>query len=115
MTLIIDPKTEKGKIQLEALGWAQNQFNEVLKQYFNGKHKLLKGLKLEFRMGLDLDLSNKIKIDLYELIPEDKLKLEEAFEEVRKSIVFPQKQELPKQPEASMAQKGGDIHGTDKK
>ena len=90
MTLIIDPKSERGKIQLEALGWAQDQMNKVLEQYFNNEYKLLKGLKLEFRMRLDLQLNDTIKVDVSSLEPQTEERFAEAVEQARKHIPKPQ-------------------------
>lgn len=93
MTLIIDPNTEKGKIQLEAIGWAQEQMNKVLEQFFLNGYRLLKGLRLEFKMNVNTEQQtfgdeNKIRVDVSELAPNTSERLEEAIEEVKKKMIF---------------------------
>ena len=88
MTLIIEPNTEKGKAQIEAIGWAQDQMNKVLEQYFNNQYRLMKGLRLEFRFKLDSQLNETIKVEVSELAPETEERLKQAFEEAKKNIVF---------------------------
>ncbi len=85
MLLNIDPKTPKGMVQLEAIGWAQDQINEILAQYFLGTFKIQKGLKVQFRLGLDLVLNEKVKVDVMTLPPQTKEEFEKAVEQAREN------------------------------
>lgn len=88
MTLIIDPKTEKGKIQIEAINWMQQQMNQVMMQYFNNTHKLLKGLQVHFELGMGVDnklnLGQVVKVHVMELIPINEKDFAEAVEDAKK-------------------------------
>lgn len=88
MTLVIDPKSQKGQVQLEAIGWAQDQMNAVLSQYFNNKYRLIKALKLEFRLRLDLQLNEKIKVVVSEVAPQTEERFDEAVTEAKNQTVF---------------------------
>ena len=106
MTLIIEPNTEKGKAQIEAIGWAQDQMNKVLEQYFHNEYRLMKGLRLEFRFKLDSQLNETIKVEVSELAPETEERLKQAIEQAKKNIVFrPQEpvKEAPQEVEESLA------------
>jgi hypothetical protein len=76
MTLIIDPTTDQGKNYIEAIGWAQTQMNAILERFFNGKHRLIKGIKLQFQIDPKQGSQEKIKVGILELAP----KTEEGFD-----------------------------------
>lgn len=86
--LTIDPKTPKGQAQLEAIGWAQDQMNTALAQFFGGNWKILRGLKIDFRLGLDLQLNDKIKFDLAFLPPKTEKEFDEAVIALKKVSAF---------------------------
>ena len=122
MTLIIDPNTEKGKIQLEVLEWAQEQMNKVLEQFFHDNFRIMKGLRLEFKMNVNPDNmtfggEEKVKVDISELAPNTPDRLKEAIEEVKKRMVFVNP--VPKVPSTNATDypigKKGEKNGSDKK
>lgn len=86
--LIIEPNTPKGKIQLESIGWAQRQMNEVLRQFFNNftEFKLLKGLQLEFKLRLDLKLDQEIKVDVLDLSVKTEKEFDDAVKLLREKL-----------------------------
>lgn len=88
MTLVIDPRSEKGKAYIEAIGWAQEQMNAVLSQYFNNKYRLMKGLKFQFNFKTDIMIQQRIKVEVFEMAPETPERLEEAVKEAKANIVF---------------------------
>ena len=86
MTLVIDPNTEEGKIQVETIKWAQDQMNAVVQQFFNNKHRLLKGIKFEFRFKTDSVEQENIKVDIFELAPKDINVFNQGVEEAKESL-----------------------------
>lgn len=85
MLLKIDPSTPKGQAQLEAIGWAQDQINEILKLYFSGKYKVQRGLRVEFRLGLDLQMNEKVKVDVMSLDPKTDAEWQQAVSEAKET------------------------------
>ena len=89
MTLIIDPNTQKGRIQIEAIEWVQTQMNSVLQQYFNNHYKLVKGLAFQLELGLsqgaNLNLNREIKVHVMELQPETEERFMEAVVDAKKN------------------------------
>lgn len=108
MTMIIEPNTEKGKTQLETIGWAQDQMNKVLEQFFSNKYRIMKGLRLEFRIRLDLKLNESIKVDVSELAPETEERFNEATKQAKENLTF-------KVVEGEIVKKEEKPSGTDKK
>jgi len=86
--LTIDPNTPKGEAQLEALGWAQVQMNKALEQYFSGKHRIQKGIRVEFRLPKDLQMNEMIKIDISSLEPTTEEGYEIAIAEAKGNLVL---------------------------
>lgn len=89
----INPQTEIGKAQIAAIGWAQDQMNKALQEYFGDKYRLQKGLRIEFRLGLDLKLNQTVKFEILSLEPTSEDKLQAAIDEAKARIEFP-KQEV---------------------
>ena len=125
MTLEIDPNTEKGQIQLEIIEWCQEQMNSVLAQFFNGKYRIQKGLKIEFKIPLNGQFNESIKVDVSELAPESEERFKEAINEAKSVMAFrkpdikikdikPMKV-LPPNATDFPIEKKGDKDGTDKK
>lgn len=88
MTLEIDPKTEKGQIQLETIAWCQVQMNRVLEAFFANKYRLQKGLKLEFKIPTGSEQGESIKVDVSELAPESEERFKQAIEEAKSVMAF---------------------------
>jgi hypothetical protein len=100
MKLIINPKTERGGIQLETIKWCEDQVNEFFLQYFNNKYKIMKGLRFNFKIGLDLKLDNIVKAEVAVLEPDTKERFEFAVKESKSQLQL---------------KEGGDKNGTNKK
>lgn len=86
--LQIDPNTPKGQAQLEAIGWAQDQMNQVLLQYFQGKIKVVKGLQFHFVLRTDLVMNEKIKVEIAELLPKTAKDFEEGVQAFKETLTF---------------------------
>lgn len=100
MTLEIDPKTEKGKTQLETIAWCQVQINRILEAFFANKYRLQKGLKIEFKIPQGNDFNESIKVDVAELAPESEERFKQAVEEAKSVMAFrvnkePQVKDIP--------------------
>lgn len=127
MTLEIDPNTSKGQTQIETIAWCQAQINQVFEQFFNKKYRIQKGLKIEFKIPLDGQFGEHIKIDVSELAPESEERFNQAIVEAKSVMAFrniqveKQHQDIPvkvKQlPNATdfPIEKKGDKSGIDKK
>lgn len=96
MLLQIDPSTPKGLVQLEAIGWAQDQINEILAQYFNNTYKVQRGLRIKFRLGLDLKMNEKVKVDIDTLQPKTEEDLDKALVIAKENWKMEQPVEEPK-------------------
>lgn len=93
--LEIDPSTPKGQAQLEAIGWAQDQLNEVLSQYFGGKWKMQKGLRIDFLIPQNLDqLNEKIKVSINYIMPKTPKEFDAAIIEARENNPFVEETEV---------------------
>lgn len=125
MTLEIDPNTEKGRTQIETIGWCQEQINKVMELFFNGNYRIQKGLRVDFKIPLNGQFNESVKIDISELAPNTKEALDNAITHVRKVMVFtpqpPQfkdvklkKSSLPNATDFPIDKKG-EKDGTDKK
>ncbi len=87
MTLIIDPTTEKGKTQVETISWCQDQFNEILSQFFHDKYRIQKGLRLNFLLPKS-GRGERVKVEVNELAPETEERYQFAIKEAKKSLVL---------------------------
>lgn len=85
MTLHIDPTTERGKNYIEAIKWSQDQMNEILKRYFAGGYRIMKGLYLEFLIKTDTGVQEDVKVNISELAPHTKDALQKAVEEATRN------------------------------
>lgn len=88
MTLEIDPNTAKGQTQIETIAWCQAQINKVFEQFFSNKYRIQKGLKIEFKIPLDGQFGEHIKIDVSELAPESEERFKQAIDEARSVMAF---------------------------
>lgn len=88
MLLQIDPSTPKGQAQLEAIGWAQDQMNEVLMQYFENKVKVLKGLQFHFVLRTDLVMNERVKVEISHLPAKTEKEFDEGVKEFKATQVF---------------------------
>ena len=84
--LKIDPNTPKGQAQLEAIGWAQDQMNEILSKYFEGRLKVVRGLKLNFVLRTDLVMNENIKVEISELLPKTEQDFDEGVAAFKKTL-----------------------------
>lgn len=84
MTLVIDPKTEKGKTQMETIKWCEDTINDVLARYIDGKYLLLKGIQLEFELNKEGQLA---QVEVRHLGPLTRDELANAMQEVKGNFV----------------------------
>lgn len=97
--LAIDPSTEKGKIQLETIKWAEEQMNGVFKMFFENKFKLINGLHIRFNYSEE-DVA-MMQVLLSPRVAKDEKQLKEAIAQVKEG--FKADQQHVKNVRASMA------------
>ena len=86
MTLIIEQGTEKGKIQLEAIKWAEEQFNQVLGKVFT-QYRLLRGLTIQLIIP-DGTTKTQMEVNVSQIAPKTKIEFLQAAKQAEKSLGF---------------------------
>lgn len=86
MSFKIKTGTPIGEAQLETIKWCEDQLNALLARYFNDKYRIQKGLRVSFRIRLDLKLSETVKADIDSLEPETEERFNQAVDEAKKQL-----------------------------
>lgn len=84
MTLIIEKGTPLGDAKIEAIKWAEEQFNNVLKQIFT-RYTILKGLSVMFDLPDGNDEGQSIKINVSKDEPKTPEDIKRAIETIMPS------------------------------
>lgn len=99
--LNIEPDTEKGKIQLETIKWAEEQINIVFKKFFNNSFHLINSFSVSFNPEAN---GQQMQVSISQGLPKTEAELEKAIELISKEMreSFKRKQEV----QEAMSQKG---------
>jgi hypothetical protein len=83
LTIVRD--TPEGDAKIEAIKWAEEQINAVLKKYFNGDFKLLSSFQINFEFPRNSDVG-VVRLNLSYSSCNDEKKLDEIVSNLRHEI-----------------------------
>lgn len=94
MSLIIDKSTPEGEAKLEALKWAEKEFNRVVKTVI-GEGILTRGFMIKFKFPEDIDEKGKpIQITVTNDEPRTKEVFNKVLDLVREKLGFVEHKEV---------------------